>query len=462
MTGDTAIPLVPQVPGAPLLGSYRAYRRNPLAFYSWLGRRYGDICAYRLLWSPAIFINAPRLIQSLLVEHAADYDKGEFQRSLFRPFVGNGLVNSEGALHDRQRKLLAPAFQPRHLSAYAATMVDYADHWQARRSEGDVVDIHTQMMGLTMQVVGKVLLGADVSADAGDVSAALNTAVRWFQHAASNLLTPPLAVPTPINVRTNRAIAVVKRTVQDIIAAHQGDDCHRDAAGERGDLLTMLLRARDDEGRGMSDQQVLDEVLTFFVAGHETTAVALTWTFYLLARHREVTERLQAELDDVLDGRLPTYDDLPRLPYTLQIIKEAMRLYPPSSGIVRMALRDTVLGEEYPVQKDTPVVFSQYVLHHRPDYFPDPERFDPERFRPADEQKLPRYAYLPFGAGHRICIGNHFATMEAHLLLATIAQRLRFAPVDPTPVRPELALTLRPSRPILLRVARRAPGPVNY
>jgi len=228
----------------------------------------------------------------------------------------------------------------------------------------------------------------------------------------------------------------------------------------RGDLLTMLLGARDDDGTAMDDGQILDEVLTFFVAGHETTALALSWSFYLLTQHPDAAARLYAEVDAVLGDRAPTYADLPRLPYALRVLKEALRLYPPSSAILRVALRDTVLedgrGRRYPIRKGAAVVFSQYVLHRRPDYFPDPERFDPERFRPDAERALPRYAYLPFGAGHRVCIGSHFATMEGHLLLATIARTLRFTLAESaTPVAPELVLTLRPSRPIMVTAMRR-------
>jgi len=454
--GEAKIPLLR---GSALFGNFLNYRRDPLAFYMGLGQS-RDITAYRMLAAPVVFINEPRIIQGLLVERAADYDKGAIQRYLFRPLVGNGLVNSEGAFHQSQRKLLAPAFQPRHLSAYADTMVAYADRWQARQDGGTTFDIHAEMMRLTMDVVSTVLLGADVSRDADELSAAINTAVHWFQYATTNLIPTPLWAPTPTNLRTNRAIALIKRKVQGIITGRQRSRQSSDDVEGRGDLLTMLLGARDDDGRGMSDQQILDEVLTFFVAGHETTALALSWSFYLLARHPDAAARLYAEVDEVLDGRPPTYADLPRLPYTLQVLKEALRLYPPSSAILRVALRDTVLedgqGHRYPIRKGVAVVFSQYVLHRRPDHFPNPERFDPERFRPDRERALPRYAYLPFGAGHRVCIGSHFAMMEGHLLLATIARRLRFTLAGPaTPVAPELVLTLRPSRPIMVTATRR-------
>jgi len=456
LEAETAIP---SLRGPALFGNFLDYRRDPIAFYMGLGRS-GDITSYRMLTAPVVFINEPQLIQSLLVEHAADYDKGKLQRYLFRPLVGNGLVNSEGLFHQSQRKLLAPAFQPRHLSAYADTMVAYADRWQVRWADGAAFNIHAEMMRLTMDVVSKVLLGADVSGDADALSAAINTAVHWFQYATTSLIPTPLWAPTPTNLRTTCAIALIKRKVRGIIAARQGSRRSGDDVEGRGDLLTMLLSARDADGAAMDDGQILDEVLTFFVAGHETTALALSWSFYLLVRHPDAAARLYAEVDAALGGHLPTYADLPRLPYTLQVLKEALRLYPPSSAILRVALRDTVLedgqGRRYPIREGAAVVFSQYVLHRRPDYFPDPERFDPERFRPDAERALPRYAYLPFGAGHRVCIGSHFATMEGHLLLATIARTLRFTLAEPaTLVAPELVLTLRPSRPIMVTATRR-------
>ncbi len=264
------------------------------------------------------------------------------------------------------------------------------------------------------------------------------------------------AVPTLTKRRIARSMAVVRQVVRDIIRAHQAE--RTDGAQKQTDILTMLLQARDEEGQGMSAQQIEDEVMTFFLAGHETTALALTWTFYLLTQHPAALAQMQAEVDAVLGGRPPTQADLPRLPYTLQVLKESMRLYPPSSAIIRVALRDTVLGNRYPIRKNTTVAFSQYVLHRRPDTFPDPERFVPERFRPENEQALPRYAYVPFGAGPRICIGNYFSMMEGHLLLATIAQRLQITLLAPTPIRAILPLTLRPIRPVTVRVTHRA-GP---
>jgi len=447
-------PTIRSVAGSSPLGAYPAYRRDPLDFHAGLARRFGDIVAYRMLGAPVVFLNAPELIGSLLVEHAGDYDKGVFQRLAFAPFVGRGLLTSEGPQHARQRKLVAPAFQPRHITAYAAAMAAHGDRWQAARVDGEVIDMHRAMMGLALAVVSNVLLGADVSADSAAIGDAMDTGVRWFQQASTRLLTLPLVVPTPRNRRTRAALAVVKRTVRRIIAEHRaGDGAER---GARDDLLTLLLAARDEAGKPMGNKQLLDEVLTIFLAGHETTALALTWAFYLLATHPEVEARLHAEVDAVLGDRVPGVADLARLPYTLQVLKETLRLYPPSSAILRVALRDTMLGPGYSIRKRTSVVLSQYALHRRADTFPEPERFDPERFTPERERALPRYAYLPFGAGPRVCIGSHFALLEGHLLLATIARGARFALREPeVEVRPELALTLRPSRPVMVRAVRR-------
>ena len=437
-----------------LLGSFTDYQKDPIKFYARLPKDYGDVVKYRLFGINSVFINSPQLIQSLLIDHAQDYDKGRVQHYLFKPLIGNGVLNSEGQFHQQQRKLMAPMFTPRHLSNYAETMVDYADNWQAGLSDGVELDVHSQMMSLTMKVVSKVLLGTDVEDDGNKLSEAINTGIHWFQHATTSLFAPPLWVPTPYNIKVNKAIAYIRSKVGEIIKQHRNNV-------SSGDLLSMLLQANDNGSSKMSDEQVLDEVLTFFLAGHETTALALTWTFYLLARHPEVYAKLEAELDSILKDqagniRQPTYNDLPRLSYTLQIFKEAMRLYPPSSAIIRVALRDNVLGDELAIRKGTWVTFSQYVLHRRSDNFPYPERFDPERFTPANEQKLPRYAYLPFGAGHRVCIGNHFATMEGQLLMATIGSKLRFELVNPYEVvQPDLVLTLRPKSKIKLRVVRR-------
>jgi cytochrome P450 len=386
-----------------------------------------------------------------MVEHTADYDKSSLQRNLFRPLVGKGLLTSEGQLHQQQRKLMAPAFQPRRLVSYADTMVDYAVKTRQDWAEGAVLDLDAEMMRLTMSVVSKVLLDIEISdvAATREIRAALEIGLRWIKYATTGLFPLPLFVPTPRNLQAQKALKLVRGRIQAMI------DERRANLTDQGDLLSVLLLAQDEEGRGMSDRQVLDEAATIFLAGHETTAHALTWSFYLLTRHPEIYARMLAELDAVLGERIPTYNDLTHLPYTLQVLKEALRLYPPSSIIFRRALRATEIGD-YPIPKGALVIFSQQVLHRRSDNFPDPERFDPERFTSENEARLHRHAYLPFGAGPRICIGNHFALMEGHLLMATLSQKVRLELLNDTPVEPELVVTLRPKSEIKVRVVCRS------
>ena len=437
---------IPRLRERPFLGSALALRREPLAVYQRVVRECGDIGLLHFGPFPIVFLNSPELIGAWLVERAGDFDKGEPQRRAFRPWVGQGLLSSEGELHRTQRKLLAPSFTPRRVAGYAATIVDYAERNQAAWADGAEIGLSREMTGLTMSIVSKALLDTEVSGE-DRLGAAITEGMRHINYLFNHPFPLPLWVPTPRNRRTRRAMALLQRHVRGMIAARRAD------AADRGDVLSLLLQARDEAGQGMSDRQVYDEAVTLFVAGHETTANALTWAFWLLARHPECYDRLQREVDAVLAGRPPTAADLPRLPYALQVFKEAMRLYPPSSGLMRIALRDTEIGG-YPIRRRTTVLSSQYVLHRRPDTFPEPERFDPERFAPERERELPRYAYLPFGAGHRVCIGNHFALLEGHLLVATLAQRVRFELASGQDVAPQLLVTLRPAREIAVRVRR--------
>jgi cytochrome P450 len=438
---------LPRVKGWPLVGSGPAVFNEPLNFFGRLAKEYGDMALYYTGPIPILFINSPELVHELLVERAQDFDKGKVQRDAFGQLVGKGLLTSEGKLHQQQRKLMAPAFTPRRLSSYADTMVAFADRNQADWQEGQILNVNQEMMRLTMSIVSKVLLGIELTAD-DEMGRAMQVGIEWVQLLMQQPIHLPLFVPTPRNHRTREGLNLIRQRVQNLI------DERRTKGEDTGDLLSLLLLAQDEQGQGMSDQQVYDEVVTIFLAGHETTAQALTWTFHLLGQHPDLYRKLQEEVDTVLEGRLPTYVDLNKLPYTLQVLKEAMRIYPPSSVIIRHAIRDTELGG-YKIRKNSWVTYSQYILHRRPDNFPDPERFDPERFAPENEQKLPRYAYTPFGAGHRICIGNHFATMEGHLLLATLAQKVSFEALNDFPVTPELVVTLRPKNGLKMKVKRR-------
>ena len=445
-------PTADRIPGLrewPLLGSAPALRRDPLGVHARVARECGPIGCFHLGPLRAVLLNSPDLIRSFLLDHARDYDKGTYLHRAFDPFARRGLFVSEGELHRTQRKLVAPLFQPRRVAGYADTIVAHADRLGSSLAEGQTLDLAPALADLGMIVVTDVLLGTDVPGEPDELREAVDVVLGWLGHALTGVVPVPLWVPTPRNRRANRARAMLHQRLGGLIASR------RASAAARGDLLSALLLAHDEEGRGMDDEQIYDEVLTAFIAGHETMANALAWTFALLTRHPDCYDRLQREVDGALAGRAPTLADLPRLPYALQVFKEAMRLYPPAPAVVRIALRDTALGG-YPIRKGTAVLVSLYVLHRRAEDFPDPERFDPDRFSPERERQLPRYAYLPFGAGHRTCIGSHFALLEGHLIVATLAARVRFEALGAAPLAPEFALTLRPKGGVPVRVRRHA------
>jgi cytochrome P450 len=333
---------------------------------------------------------------------------------------------------------------------YAETMVRYGEQIQATWHDGEVIDVAQEMIRVTMSIIGKVLFDADVMTETEGLGAAIATALRYVTYSFSHLFPVPLSWPTPGNWRARRALAVLNNRIQHMI------DDRRANPEERDDFLSILLRAQEEDGSTMSNEQVQNEALTLFGAGHETTSTALTWVWYLLATHPEVYRRVQEEVDSVLQGRMPTYNDLPRLPYCLQVFKETLRLYPPAYGVSRTALHDVELGD-YKVKQGVGVIAAIYAMHHCSTYYPEPEKFAPERFTPDNEKLLPRYAYLPFGAGPRICLGNHFAMMEGHLLLAALAQRVTFELVPGQSVKSDLSktLTLRPIHGLKMMVHRR-------
>jgi cytochrome P450 len=443
---------IPRIEELPLLGRMQTYNHDRLGFVLALSRSCGDAARFHFGPFPVVFFNSAELMHGVLVEHANEFDTGVVRRNAFGPVIGNGLFVSEGELHRRQRKTLAPAFQPRHIKSYANTMVTYGERAQVEWTDGEVVGINHEMIQITMSIIGKVLFDADVFTEADELGAAITVALEHVNYMFSHLLPIPLSWPLPRHARTRRSLAFLRAHIQEMIAERRASNIEGQV--ERDDFLSILLRARDEDGNPMSDQQVSDEAITFFGAGHETTATGLTWAWYLLAGHPEAYARLRAEVDAVLGGRAPTYDDLARLPYTLQVFKEALRLYPPAYALSRVALRDVTVGG-YRVKRGTTVFMSPYALHRRADYFPSPACFDPERFTPKNEARLPRYTYMPFGAGPRICIGNHFALMEGQLLLATLAQRVTFALVTGQEIVPDPKVTTRPKGDIQMVVHRR-------
>jgi cytochrome P450 len=414
--------------------SFRALSQSPLEMFSELAR-YGDIVGIRVVNFRNVFVNHPDLIEEVLVTHPRRYVKGRVLRAN-RHVFGEGLLTSEGDFWLRQRRLAQPAFHRAQIASYAETMVDYTQRMLESWRGGEERDVHQEMMRLTLRIVGKTLFDADVARDAQDVGKSLELLLELGANFRRTLFIPHW-VPTPTNLRIKREIRFIEAILYRIIG-------ERHASGrDTGDLLSMLLHAPDEDGSRMTDKQLRDETITLFLAGHETTASTLSWTWWLLAQNPAAEARLHAELDAVLGGRSPSLDDLPRLPYTGNVITEALRLYPPAWGLARVAIEDHEIAG-YPVKKGMGVAMAQWVVHRDARWYDAPEEFRPERWENDFIKRIPRFAYFPFGGGPRQCIGNAFALMEATLILATIAQKYRLRLVPGHPVVPLASITLRP------------------
>jgi cytochrome P450 len=434
--------------GRGLLGHLGDFQRDQLGFYVGCAQ-YGDVVPVRLGPRGAVLFYHPDAIEEVLVTRSRDFVKSPGVR-LLRPLLGDGLLLSERDVWLRQRRLVQPAFHRRRMAAYGEVMTAHAARRLAGWKEGDALDIHDEMMSLTQAIVAKTLFDAEVSDEAHDVGTASHVLMQDFGARLGSLLQfLPSWVPTPANVRARRAIRRLDRVVYRMIAAR------RQSAEDRGDLLSLLLHAHDaDDGTRMTDRQVRDEVMTLFMAGHETTAVALSWTWYLIAQHPAVDACLAEELRTVLGSRPPTAADLPRLPYTEMVVTESMRLYPPAYGLGRQATTSTEVAG-HPVAAGVIVILPTFVVQRDPRWFEEPEAFRPERWKGDRARRLPRYAYFPFGGGPRQCIGNGFAMMEACLLLAAIAQHFRLTLVPGQRVTPTPYVTLRPEPGIRMLLARR-------
>jgi cytochrome P450 len=434
--------------GSFLLGNAREFQRDQLGFYASCAREYGDVVPFRLGPFRALLVYHPDAIEEVLVTRNRDFVKSPGVR-LLRPLVGDGVFLAEGAAWLRQRRLVQPAFHRQRVTGYGGVMTAFTERHLAGWRDGAVVDVHAEMMAVTQAIVAKTLFDADISGDAHAATQAAEVLMADFgaRMQASRLL--PHWVPTPANVKSSRAIRRLDQLVYRIIAER------RASREDRGDLLSILLGAQDaDDGSRMTDRQVRDEVMTLFLAGHETTAVALSWTWYLLAQHPDVDARLAEELRAVLGGRAPTADDMPKLTYAEMIVNESMRLYSPAYGIGRQASRPTEIAG-HPVKRGTIVIMPTSVVQRDRRWFEDPDAFRPERWAGDLIRRLPRYAYFPFGGGPRQCIGIGFAMMEAILLLATVAQRFRLSLVPGQRITPTPYVTLRPEPGIQMLLARR-------
>ena len=443
-------PHLPPGPKRRLLGgNFIGFRRDPLNYLQSLAREYGDIVFFSMGPQDVFFLNHPDYVRDVLVTHNHSFKKGRaLQRA--KRLLGEGLLTSEGEFHRRQRRLAQPAFHRQRVASYARWMVAYAAQTSERWQEGERRDISEEMMRLTLAIVGKTLFDADVERDARDVGEALTVIMDLF-----NMMLLPFAellekLPLPQKRRFEKAKARLDAIIYRLIEEQ------RRSGEDHGDFLSMLLLAQDEEERsgGMTDEQVRDEALTIFLAGHETTSNALTWTWYLLSQHPEIEARLHEELDAVLGGRLPEFNDVAQLRYTEMVLAESMRLYPPAWAIGRLSIEDYQVGG-YHLPKGSLVLLSQYVMHRDARYFPEPERFDPSRWLPEAREARPQYSYFPFGGGVRRCIGEGFAWMEGILLLAALAQRWRLRLVPNHPVKTHPIITLRPRHGMLMTLEKR-------
>ena len=428
-------------------GNLAQLRKDPIGLLMESFRSFGDIVHFRVAHRHVFLLAHPDHIKYVFQDNNRNYNKQTRGFEALRTLLADGLLTSEGAHWLRQRRIAQSAFHRARIAAFGTTMTrateEMLDRWRARTGTTPL-DIQSEMMRLTLRIVGETLLSTDVTGQADQVGAALTVALESARRAIYRVFVLPLRIPTPRNLRLQGAFRTLDEVVYRIIEQRRASD------ENTGDLLAMLMHARDeDTGEGMTDRQLRDEVMTIFLAGHETTAIALSWTWFLLSKDPAVARKLRAELDRVLGGRTPTTGDLPELQYTGQVIQESMRLYPPAWIVSRCAIADDEIGG-YHIPCGSFVFLSPYVTHRHPAFWDNPEGFDPERFERGRLDHLASFAYFPFGGGPRLCIGNTFAMMELQLIVATLAQRWRLNLVPGQRVELSPAITLRPRGPMLM------------
>ncbi len=446
-TPSVAPPTAPRIAtgprGLPIIGVIRDVRKDVLGWLTRTAAEHGPVAQYRFGPGRAYLVTHPDGLKHVLQDHVKNYTKDHYSYAMVRRIIGDGLLTSGGETWLKQRRLAQPAFHRARISAMAEQMVrataELSEHWAESQRTGEPRHATRDMMALTLRIVGEALLGTDVRAETEAVSVAFNVLSEQTVERFRSLRLIPPVLPTAYDRAFRQATHALREVVIRAIAKR------REHLEDKGDLLSMFMLARDEEtGVQMDDEHLRNEVLTMLLAGHETTATALSWAWALLEQNPDAERKLHAELDAVLGGRLPTAEDVPRLVYTRRVLDETMRLYPPVYVLSRKVVEDdTVCG--YQVLGGSTVDISPYVTHRLPEFWPDPDRFEPDRFTPEQVAARPRYAYYPFLGGPRQCIGNNFALMEGTLILATLAQRHRPRMVAGYTPTPEPLITLRPS-----------------
>jgi cytochrome P450 len=436
------VAVAPGPKGHWLLGNIPEVWRDVLGFYMRSRRDFGDVVRMKApVRGQWYLVTHPSGVEHVLQTNNANYVKGRINEPL-KLVVGHGLLTSEGSFWLRQRRLIQPAFHRARLAQIATTMsgaaLETAGRWEKYFASDNLIDVPREMSRLTLRTVGLALFGTELGRYAEQMERALGVAIEH----ANFRMTHPWAWPEHIPTRRNRNFIHARWALESVVRQLIRE--HKQRGGEQNDLLEMLLSVRDEEtGQGMSNRQLRDEVMTLVLAGHETVAMALSWTWFLLSNHPDVERKLHEELDAVLSGRTPGFEDLPQLSYTRMVLEEAMRLYPPAWAIPRQAVQDDVIGG-FRIEAGSPVMLLPYATHRHPEFWDNPEGFDPERFTPDKVAQRPRYAYFPFGGGPRLCIGREFALMEAQLILATLAQRFRLQLLPGAQVLPLPLITMRP------------------
>lgn len=449
MADMTAAPIAPRLP---VVGHLFDFRRDPLRFLCSMRERHGDVVDVALGPLEVTLISHPELIEDVLITRSKLWKKDRFLQTSLRPVLGEGLLSSEGDFWRKQRRLAQPAFHRDRIAAYAGIMVDHASRLASAWKDGEERDVHKDMMRLTLDIVAQTLFGAEVGDHAEDVGEAIEAVLAVVSDPLEVFLPLLKHLPTPKRRRFGRAVSRLDAIIYGVIEERRRAEVA--GAAQADDLLSMLLHAQDEDGSRMSDKQLRDECLTLFLAGHETTAINLSWTWLLLSRHGAAKAKLQREVDEVLGDRAATFADVPSLRYTGQVIAESLRLCPPAWSLGREACEDVDLGG-YRIPRGHQIWFCPWAIHRDPRWFDAPDAFRPERWEGDFAKRLPRFAYFPFGGGPRLCIGQAFAQLEAVLLLATLARSFDVEVLPRPPATPLPSVTLRPKHGLRVRLARR-------